>query len=52
MNIRFHLVAVLGFGLVSHAAGPTNSWFSGMAYPPKVTLALPTNFIVVSALDY
>jgi len=51
MNIRLslYLLVLLAFAPLAQAAGQTNAWFSGMRNPPKVTLALPTNYIVVSA---
>ncbi len=51
MNIRFTfwLLTLAAFSGVSHAADATNGWFAGMLHPPKVTPALPTNFIAVSA---
>ena len=51
MNMRNHLcfAILLTFTPFSRAADATNGWFAGMPHPPKVTPALPTNFIVVSA---
>ena len=49
MNIRFHiwLVVLIALAPLSHAA-ETNSWFPG-ALSLKLTPALPTNYMVVSA---
>jgi hypothetical protein len=51
MNLRHHLclAILLAFTPFSHAGDATNDWFAGMLHPPKVTPALPANFIVVSA---
>ena len=47
-----HFLSLLGivmFTAASKAGGQTNSWFPGMLHPPAVTVALPTNFVIVSA---
>lgn len=51
MNIRFitWLLALATFSGMAHATEATNGWFAGMLTPPKITPALPTNFVVVSA---
>ena len=51
MNIRstFCLITLTVLSAGAHAADATNGWFAGMLHPPRVTPALPTNFIVVSA---
>src|SRR5438093_13352018 len=49
MNIRLQicLAALAAFAPFSYA-DTTNSWFPG-ALNPKITPALPTNFVIVSA---
>jgi len=51
MNMRIYIcfATLLALSSIAHAADATNSWFSGMLDPPKVSPALPTNFVAASA---
>lgn len=49
LRFAFYLFALAVTSGITQAADATNGWFAGMFDPPKVTPALPTNFVVVSA---
>ncbi|HSH93891.1 MAG TPA: hypothetical protein VK968_07080 [Roseimicrobium sp.] len=48
-NKHICILAFIVITTICNAAETTNAWFAGMLHPPKIKLALPPDFIVVSA---